>query len=85
MNIYKPGTQVYIKEKKFGDNDKPGVIGHINCVTIYSETHALYEIVWWDNCTRHTAWMQEWEFTTEDNKKNFGFIKLSEGIGLSNE
>jgi hypothetical protein len=53
------GTRV-----KFGcESDR--IVGHVDGISIRSESHVTYEIVWWNGRARQSAWMAEREFVVD--------------------
>lgn len=64
--IYPPGTEVFIGPKK-------DIQAHILSVSI--RLHGTqYEIAWWHEGSRRTEWLEENEFTTENQKSTIGYL-----------
>lgn len=65
MEIYQPGTKVTV-------NKLDGLI-----LKVEISPAILYEVAWWSGTSRSTAWLNEFEFSTEKKKSKIGFIGSS--------
>lgn len=66
MNVvYPPGAKVKIADD--------AIAGFINCVALYAHGGILYEIVWWSDGIRNSAWLHESEFSSQEEKSQIGF------------
>lgn len=45
----------------------------INCVALYAHGGVLYEVVWWQDGSRHSAWLNEQEMISEQSRVGIGF------------
>lgn len=52
-----------------------GVGAEVTAIAIRSGPSVQYEVVWWDNCTRHKQWVESLEIRTivEGNRATIGF------------
>lgn len=53
LDVLGPGTPV-----KVGEGQIPAVVVS---VSIHWGPHVTYEVAWWANGERHTAWCEDWE------------------------
>lgn len=66
MEIYQPGTKVTI-------NKFDGVILTVELSPTINGVFPLYNVAWWSGATRNTAWLREFEFTSQEPKRKIGF------------
>lgn len=69
MDVFVPGAKVTI-----ADGSIPAII---TCVAIYAHGGTLYEVAWWLEGDRHSVWLSEQEFTTEQVKSGIGFKTMN--------
>lgn len=60
-NIYDPGDTVTVN----------GTEGFVNCVSLYANGGILYEVVWWKDGSRCSAWVCPQEINTVNQKKDY--------------
>lgn len=69
MEIFTPGTEILIAHCELR--------AFINCAALYAHGGTLYEVVWWKDGTRNSAWLNESEIVPTESstaKKKVGFI-----------
>lgn len=65
IEVYAPGEKVTV-----GDGS---IAAMINCVALYAHGGTLYEVVWWDEGSRQSAWLNEQELSAARAKVEIGF------------
>lgn len=72
-DVYKVGTKVCIKRLSDEHNDIAGMINEVN---IGGDNKIMYNVVWWSDSTRHTAWLYEHEIipVKVTEKTQIGFV-----------
>lgn len=65
--VYPPGTEI-----RLGTDG--GTKGLIHCVS-WQKHGIQYEAVWWANGDRKTAYVEQTEFTTEEEKRPWGYFE----------
>lgn len=57
ITCIRPGTPVIIGDK---------LLGTIAAISIRPPQRVQYEVVWWDNFTRHSEWLDEFEVAPKE-------------------
>lgn len=65
MEVYAPGEKLTIADGS--------ISAIINCVAWYAHGGILYEVVWWKDGGRHSAWLNEQEIISAQPKVGIGF------------
>lgn len=77
IEIYPPKTEVTVADGELE--------GTINAVAIYAHGGILYEIVWWKDGSRNSAWLSRSEFSLKNwlAPTKIGYITSQDAISSS--